>query len=102
MSDENTRQNPFQTINEIVGKDRNLSYGERLIIQTIGVVAMEIIGYVRLYSGETTEGPEALGDDGLPDEFTASEEEADEVAEALDNDNGDESTVRSPVSESTA
>ena len=93
MSEENTRQNPFHTINEIVAKDKMLSYGERLIIQTIGVVAMEIIGYIRLYSGETTEDIETDGDNGIQSTQTVGSEEAEEMVAALDNDNGDESTV---------
>ncbi len=93
MSDENTRQNPFNVLQQIIQEDKHLSYGERVILQSIGAIAMEVIGYVRAYSGETTEDPETFGDDGVQDAQAGGSEEAGEVAEALVGDTGDESTV---------
>ena len=93
MSDENTRQNPFNVLQQIIQEDKHLSYGERVILQSIGAIAMEVIGYIRAYSGETTEDPETFGDDGVQDAQAGGSEEAGEVAEALVGGTGDESTV---------
>ena len=93
MSEENTRQNPFQVLEKILREDPHLSYGERVIIQSVGAIGMEVINFVRAYSGETTEDPETFGDDGVQDAQAGGSEEAGEVAEALVGDTGDESTV---------
>ena len=102
MSEENTRQNPFQILEKILKEDPHLSYGERVIVQSIGAIGMEVINFIRAYSGETTDDPETYGNNGVQDESAGASEEVDEVAEALDDDTGDESTVRPTVSESTA
>ena len=93
MADQDTRQSPFNTLQQIIKEDKHLSYGERVILQSIGAIGMEIIGYVRAYSGETTDDPEPIGDDGVQDESTTGQEETVEMAEALVGDTGDEPTV---------
>tara|TARA_R100001594_G_C4027307_1_gene260510 strand:- start:763 stop:1044 length:282 start_codon:yes stop_codon:yes gene_type:complete len=93
MSEQDTRQSAFNVLQKIYQEDKHLSYGERVILQSIGAIGMEIVGYIRAYSGETTEDPQPFGDDGVQSAQTVGSEETEEMVAALDNDNGDESTV---------